>query len=236
MTQQRRTVIFLLTVVPAFLCLVSTGETVDAPGTIAGRAVFEGSVPPARQLKVDKDMDHCMLAAGEVQDVVVGADGALSGVVVEVKGLDGEWQHPEGGYVIRQKGCRFHPEFMVVPDGAELTIYNEDPVLHNVNTGQFNIAQPGGESYVSKRKIAFQGRSFIHVTCNVHGWMEAWIYVARSSFFAVTGADGSFRIDNVPPGTYKVSARHPNLRSKRFEVTVESGQTVEEQVIFSARQ
>jgi len=236
MTQQRRTVIFLLALVPAFLCLVSTGETADAPGTIVGRAVFEGSVPPARQLEVDKDTDHCMIAAGEAQDVVVGAEGALSGVVVEIKGLDGEWQHPADGYVIRQKGCRFNPEFMVVPDGAELTIYNEDPVLHNVNTGQFNIAQPGGESYVSKRKIAFQGRSFIHVTCNVHGWMEAWIYVARSPFFAVTGADGSFRIDNVPPGTYKVSARHPNLRSKRFDATVESGQTVEEQVTFSARQ
>ena len=137
--------------------------------------------------------------------------------------------------MIQQKGCRFHPNFLVVPAGAELTVYNNDPVLHNVNTGQWNIAQPGGEDYVSKRKLAYQGRPFVQLKCNVHSWMEAHVYLARSPYYAVTAADGKFRIENVPPGSYKVTARHPKLRTQRFKITIESGQTVEKEVTFKPR-
>lgn len=35
----------------------------------------------------------------------------------------------------------FSPRLLLVPDGTEVTIYNNDPVLHNINTGQWNIAQ-----------------------------------------------------------------------------------------------
>ncbi len=208
-------------------------------GVLTGRVLFEGKVPPARRLVVDKDKDHCAPADGEVQEVVVGKDKALAGVVVEILGIkkegEWEWKHPKDGYVIRQKGCRFNPHFLVVPDKAELTIYNDDAMVHNVNTAQWNIAQPGGQHYMSKKKIVFQGRSIVRLNCNVHKWMEAWIYVARSPYFAVTGADGKFKIENVPPGSYKVTARHSHLRTQRFKITIETGKTAEKEVTFKPK-
>lgn len=217
----------------------SGAPSATAGGVLTGRALFEGSVPPPRKLVVDNDTDHCQVAEDEVQEIVVGEDKGLAGVVVEIQGVkhegEWEWKHPQDGYVIRQKGCRFDPRFLVIPNGAELTIYNDDPVLHNVNTAQWNIAQPGGQSYESKRKITYQGRPFIKVSCNVHSWMQGWIYVARSPYYAVTGADGKFKIENVPPGSYKVTTRHPKLRTQRFKITVAAGQTAEQEVTFKPR-
>ena len=91
----------------------------DGGGVLMGRAVFDGSVPPPRKLVIDKDPSHCQHAQGEVQDVVVGKDGALAGVVVEIQGIktegDWDWQHPKDGYVIRQKGCAFAPKSRSAP-------------------------------------------------------------------------------------------------------------------------
>jgi len=212
-------------------------EAAGSGGVLEGRALFEGVVPSPVALVVDKDGAHCKQAAGERQEVVVGANMGLAGVVVEVQGLkgQGEWQQPEGGYVIRQKGCAFAPEFLVIPAGTELTVHNNDPVLHNVNSGQWNIAQPGGKNEVTKRKMAFQGRPFVRVTCNVHSWMEAWVYVARSPYHAVTGTDGKFKIEGLPAGSYKATARHPKLRTQRLKFTVEAGKTTAQDVTFTPK-
>ncbi len=261
MTRHSPSVIVLLAAITAFLVGSNSSEGDNGPatddaqskssdqkpgsptgasgGVLTGRALFEGKVPPPRKLVVDKDVDHCESAGGEVQEIVVAKDKALADVVVEIKGIkqkgEWDWKHPKDGYVIRQRGCLFKPHFLVVPDKAELTIYNHDTMLHNVNTAQWNIAQPGGEDYVSKKKIAYQGRPFVRINCNVHSWMEAWVYIARSPYYAVTGADGKFKIENVPPGSYKVTARHPKLRVQRFKITVEDGKTVKQEVTFKPK-
>lgn len=214
-------------------------------GVLVGRVRFEGTVPPTRQIQVNKDESVCHLAAGEVRDVVVSADNALSEVVIEIQGIKQqdkqdkwEWKTPEGGYIIRQKGCQFQPRLLVVPAGAELTIYNDDPILHNINTGQWNIAQPKGLNRSIKKRINYEGRPLIRVNCNVHSWMEAWIYVVRSPYYATTGADGKFKIENIPPGSYKVTATHPThptLRTEKFQITIGSGQTVEQVVTFRSK-
>lgn len=218
----------------------SQAETSGPPGVLAGQVLFEGKLPPPRRIQVNKDEKECGHAAGEIQDVVVSVDKGLSGVVVEIlkiKPPEG-WPPapPEGGYTIRQRGCHFSPHLLVVPvdDGAELTVYNDDPVLHNINTGQWNVSQPPGTSPMKKR-LDYEGQSLVRVNCNIHSWMESWVYLARSPYYAVTAADGRFRIENVPPGNYKVTATHPTLGTEKFQITVGSGQTVERDVRFGSR-
>ena len=58
------------------------------------------------------------------------------------------------------------------------------------------------------------------VTCSVHPWMRAYIAVSPHPFFAVTGADGSFSITGVPPGTYTIEAVHEKYGSKEGRLTV----------------
>ena len=51
----------------------------------------------------------------------------------------------------------------------------------------------------------------IRVKCNLHPWMRSWIAVMEHPYFAVTGADGSFDLTNVPPGDYTVAVWHEKL-------------------------
>ena len=215
----------------------TAGKAQESPqgGAFAGRILFEGKVPPPRKITVNKDPDSCSGAAREVQDVIVHSDDGktLADVIVEIefeKGRKFEWKHPEEGYVITQKGCRFEPHIFVVPSGAELKIVNDDPIVHNINTGRWNIAQK--EQSIRTRKIKYRRRSFVRVNCNIHNWMESWMYIARSPYYSRTGGDGKFKIENVPPGSYSAIASHPTLGKKKLKVTIESGKTAEQDVTF----
>ena len=60
----------------------------------------------------------------------------------------------------------------------------------------------------------------VRFKCDVHGWMAAYVGVVAHPYFAVTGADGSFKLDGVPPGTYTVEAWHERFGTKTAQVTV----------------
>ncbi len=174
-----------------------------------------------------------MVAAGEVQDVAVGPDGGLADVVIEIVGIEwkGSWTPPEQPLVIRQKGCLFTPRILMAYDGAELTIYNDDPVEHNINTGQWNEVQGPSKQPITKT-IRYGGQPYTRVTCNIHNWMECWVYVARTPYHSRTKKDGTFRIDGIPPGKYRATAMHPTLGRKRLKFEIAAGQTSEQEITF----
>jgi hypothetical protein len=209
-------------------------ESATETGTLAGVITFEGELPPPRVIQATKDTDICMKGEGAVQDVHV-KDGKLAGAVVElsVRGARGGMEPPKDGFVIRQKDCRFTNPTIVAYDGAELTIYNDDPIQHNVNSGQWNQIQGPGPDPI-KQKINFSGVPFLRVTCNIHNWMETWVYVAQSKFHAISGEDGTFRIDGIPPGKYRGYVIHPTLGKQRVSVTIAAGQIQEESFVFNA--
>lgn len=214
----------------------TVGATADGSqesGTLKGVISFEGELPPPRTIQATKDPEVCMKGEGEVQDVHV-KDGKLAGAVVEltVRGAGEDFEPSSGGLVIRQKNCRFTNPTIVAFDGAELTIYNDDPVQHNVNSGQWNQIQGPGPDPI-RQKINFSGVPFVRVTCNIHNWMETWVYVAQSKFHAISGEDGAFRIDGIPPGKYRGTVIHPTLGRQRLSVTIEAGQELEESFVFT---
>ena len=61
----------------------------------------------------------------------------------------------------------------------------------------------------------------IPVKCNVHSWMHAYIGVVEHPYFAVTGPDGSFTWNNVPPGDYTVSVWHEKLGEQSQQIHLE---------------
>lgn len=194
-------------------------------GQLTGVVTFTGEIPEPRLVQATKDQEFCAVGAGSVQDVQV-QDGRLAGAVIElqIRGADlPEFFTPEDGFVLRQKDCLFTPRLLVAFDGAELTVYNDDKVEHNVNTGSWNLLQsPGGQAI--QQKIAYQGTPFARVTCNIHSWMESWVYVARSPYYAVTGADGTFSLTDVPAGKVRGIVSHATLGRKRFTADIQAGE------------
>ena len=57
--------------------------------------------------------------------------------------------------------------------------------------------------------------------------MNAFILVFSHPFFAVTDAEGRYRIDNVPPGTYTLVAWNEGVTSESRPVTVPDGGAAE---------
>jgi hypothetical protein len=60
----------------------------------------------------------------------------------------------------------------------------------------------------------------IPVKCDVHGWMEAFIGVQQHPYMAVSAEDGTFRLENLPPGSYTIEAWHELYGTQTQTVTV----------------
>ncbi len=183
---------------------------------VKGVVKFTGAAPKLAPLPVSKDQSAC--GATVPDESVEIADGKLANVVVVVKGAPAPAVKPG---VLDQQRCKNVPHVMTAAAGSSLDILNSDPVLHNSHgylgpASAFNIAMPLKNQKVT-RKLDKPGA--LRVKCDVHPWMSAYVFVADGPA-AVSGADGSFTISGVPPGTYTVTAWHERFGEKTAQVTV----------------
>jgi hypothetical protein len=120
--------------------------------------------------------------------------------------------------------CRFVPDVQVMRAGP-LVVINSDPVLHNTHgyygkRTAFNMALPNQGQRIPT-ELTRTGTA--RIDCDAHGWMEGWIYVVDNPYYAITGADGKFKITDVPPGTYKLVAVQSLTGPNEQSVTVAGG-------------
>ncbi len=106
-------------------------------------------------------------------------------------------------------------------------VKNSDPVMHNVHTvpasgsgnKEDNKAQAAGAPDLTFSFPASE--NFLKFKCDVHPWMFAWVTVVDHPYFAVSGADGTFTIKDVPPGKYKIVAMHRKAAPDGIEKEIE---------------
>ena len=198
-------------------------------GAIVGTVRFEGEIPKRKRLKVSGADKPCHAKAIPNDDLVVSKDGKIRWAVVSIKKIKEGKSFPqadaENPLVLDQRGCRFRPHVVVVPQNQPLKILNSDGVLHNVHlyakkNEPFNRSMPGR---VKELDVTFHRSERIRVGCDVHKWMGAWIVVAKHPYYAVTGKDGVFRLENVPAGAYTVQVWHEKLGKQELELTVTPG-------------
>jgi len=209
--------------------------TIADPGTIAGSITFGGDAPEAQVLQLAAD-PFCVTAhAGQEvlsQRMVVNDNGTLSYVFVYVKGgLEGQsFVGASGAVTLAQTGCMYDPHMVGVQTDQTVTIVNNDDTLHNVNAQPtanpgFNYAQP--VKGMTNDQAFANAEVMIPLKCDVHPWMQAYVGVVANPYFAVTGADGSFSINNLPAGTYTIGAWHESLGEQEQSVTVDANGTAE---------
>jgi plastocyanin len=195
-------------------------------GQVAGRITFEGAAPKPAAVRMESDPNCKPQGAGANDEtVVVGSDGALQNVFVYVKDGLGNLRFPvpSNTVLLDQEGCQYVPHVLGVQVGQSLEVLNSDPTLHNVHATpkanqEFNTGQP---ITGMKHTHQFSTREvMVPFKCDVHPWMRAWVGVLDHPFFAVTGADGSFRLEGLPPGTYTVEAWHESLGTQTQSVTI----------------
>ena len=198
-------------------------------GVIEGQVKFTGKVPRRRPLRLTPECKK--LAAGKKffsERVVVGPNGGLQNVFVYLKsGVDtSQVKPPKKEVVLDQQACVYVPHVVGVMVGQPLKILNSDPTLHNVHSlskknPSFNMGMATkGQSIVKKFKrpeVAFR------VKCDVHAWMNAYVAVVKHPYFAVSDAQGHFKIEGVPDGDYTLEAWHEKYKVKTASVKVSGG-------------
>jgi len=92
----------------------------------------------------------------------------------------------------------------------------------------FNISLPEKGSTVDKKVILRKENqgSFLALVCDYHAWERAFFLPVKNPYYAVTGADGGFRIEDVPAGKHKMIAWHPFAGQIEADVEVKDGATV----------
>jgi hypothetical protein len=207
---------------------------------ITGVVRFDGAAPAPEPL----DMSDEPTCADKHDDgafrerVAVNDNGTLRNVFVYVReGLgDRRFATPQEAALIDQDGCIYHPHVVGVQTNQQITFRNSDGLLHNINARPstnrpFNISQPRN---MDTQRSFNQPEIMIPIRCDVHGWMESFVGVVSHPYFAVTGEDGSFRIENLPPGDYTIEAWHETYGTQTVQVSVGAQETAETSFSYNA--
>jgi plastocyanin len=203
-------------------------EAVSNGGTITGTVKFDGAPPAPKQIEISKDKEVCGLKPHFDQELVVGKDGGVEYAVVSLKDISkGAAIKPETAK-FDQKGCQYEPHVLAFPAGSTVQVVNSDGILHNIHTyseknPSFNMAQPKFKKVITVTPDQLKNPELIKVTCDAHGWMKGYWYVAGNPYYAVTDESGHYTIKDVPPGDYTVEVWQEKLGTSDQKVSVKPG-------------
>ncbi len=194
---------------------------------LEARAVYQGSeIPKPTRIRNTTDPEHCG-PSHTLEDVLISAENeGIQNVVVFLTGVPmAEQDRPAPSrLMLDNSSCRFDPHVAVLTTGSILEATNSDRFFHSVHVyGLFNInvgLGPGQSKVI--RTLSRPGR--LVVRCDVHGWMRSYLWVEDHPYHAVSAEDGSFRIENVPPGRYTLSAWHEVLGNQEVQVAFRAGE------------
>ena len=198
----------------------------DVKGVVTGTIVFDGKQPEVKPLVISAEQSKGCCAQGVEMNTVdrsllISDKGGLANVVVTLEVPDEELEIPKEPVPFDQVDCRFQPHVKVLPAGATLIFLNSDEVSHNIHTyaakndGENKTVAPG-----NGLKYKLEKGEAVKITCDIHPWMLGWVYVSEANRWAVSEADGSFEIKDVPPGDYKLTIWHEKLGKAKATAVV----------------
>jgi plastocyanin len=204
-------------------------------GTISGVISYNGTPPAPKKIDTTADAACAKANPNLMTDDTMVKDGKLQNVFVYIKeGTveggkkigDYQWSTPTTAVQLDQKGCHYNPHVLGVQTNQKISITNSDQTQHNIHptpklNQEWNQTQANGAPPIEKTFT--RAEVLIPVKCNQHPWMKAYVGVLRTPFFKVSGEDGAYTIQGVPPGKYTVVAWREggaNGTEKTMEVTV----------------
>ena len=199
------------------------GGAVKDGGAISGVVKFKGTAPAPKKLDVNKDKEVCGKTPKVNQSLVVN-NGNLANAVVYLTDIQKGKKAEAAKVVLDQKNCEYHPHVLAFPVGTTVEILNPDGILHNVHSYSkantpFNMAQP---KFKKAMTVKIDKPEVINVKCDVHGWMTGWLFAADNPYVIVTDNNGSFKLTDVPAGTYNLEVWHETLGKTSQKVTVKA--------------
>jgi plastocyanin len=191
----------------------SAAPYVEAPvvdgGTVSGRVTFAGEPVRGEPIRVRKNLEACGTTV-PFEALSLSSDKGVRDTVVYLEGVERGKRATD--LVIDNAKCIFVPHVGAVMAGAKVRVRNSDGVLHNTHgiadrQTVFNIALPIRDQVVDIT-ARVKKAAVLEVLCDAHTHMRGWLVVRDNPYFGVTDASGRYRIDEVPPGRYRLTAWH----------------------------
>ncbi len=143
--------------------------------------------------------------------------------VVYLETVPGTFRPPAAHARIDQRGLQFLPHVLAILRGTTVDYLNSDNVRHNVFSPDGTAYNLGSWPQGEVRSQAFPTAGVFRQLCQIHPEMQSFVVVLSNPFFAVTDAEGAFRIPNIPPGTYTLKTWSERLPLVSQQVTVTAG-------------
>lgn len=225
---------------------VNIGGPASPPAGTSGAAAVRGVVkfvgtPPVRQPVAlpsgcaeqhkTPPLDTSLLVKGD----------RLQGALVYVEGLP-DWREPPPAaeVVIDQFGCLYRPRVIAARVGQPVVILNSDPLVHNVHSearqdpaAAFNEIMPTAGTRLVKTFA--RPEVAVHLKCDIHPWMSAYVGVFAHPYFAITDENGEFQLRNLAPGEYTLRAWHETLGAQSQKLTVAASTDAAVELAFAAK-
>ena len=224
---------FIVCVLLLCLCFcVGQSAHSEESGVVEGTVTFMGEVPLSRV--VDDAAQRRELLS--VDRRTKGVRYVM--VYLDRPGVKSD-DPPKEQVIIDQIDHRFVPHLIAIQAGQSVKFTNSDAANHNVRAialeerNTFNVYTGVGRAY--EHTFYAQRRSYpIRLSCDIHPWMTAWIFVFEHPYFAVTDEKGRFRIANVAAGDHQMVVRQPDVGYlRRIDVSVEPGKHSKQEVRFT---
>jgi hypothetical protein len=219
-------------------------------GSVRGKATLAGEVPaprvyhlvlfPNREICAETDSDGDSNRV--LEDFVADAGGGLKDVVVSIEHVDAGKPFSNKTIELVSEHCKFQPAVNVFRQGQGFTVDNKDAVMHNSQVYQsergkiaLNIPIPAVDT--SKGALNFQkDLKIMQMICGMHEFMQTWGFLVQNPYHTITKEDGSFVIDNLPPGDYVITAWHFLMKIKSEKIHVAEGGVVDINFIFEGNE
>lgn len=240
--------IFLLLVLNLQTVFAYEESPVVSGGTFSGKITLKGTPPPPRifHLIFSPNPKFCgTVSDGKgnrlLKEFWVAPDGSFQNVVISIVGVEkGKPFHYRPELTI--ENCRVGPFVTPVRNYQPISLINKDSIAHDIQayTLQNNYTfamfnKPLTPETIATKEVRLRKGHYIFRTqCGVHDFMQSWGLAVGNPYFAVSAADGSFKISDIPPGTYHVIAWHPYLPMQVEEITVAENGKIETNFQFDA--
>ena len=232
----------------------SPGSAPASPGgDVQGTILYSGAAPA--KVLIDTSMDPaCGMGMGQgagkiySEQYIVNA-GKLANVFLYIKagppaamqaGSRPASSAASGPVVLDQKGCQYTPHVIGVAAGGLVEFRNSDPTMHNIHTmptvvGNETIDVSQGPRGTPQVKQFNKAELMIPVRCNNHPWMNAFVNVSATPYFAVSDKAGHFVLHGLPAGQYTLAAVHEKLGEKTMQITVKPNASASAEFSFAGR-
>ena len=210
-----------------------------AGGSITGKVTFTGTPPKMKPIDMSKE-PYCQKLHNppiKTQDVEAGPGDTLEDAVVFISTGDQGSSSASTPVRYDQKGCQYIPHVLAVHVNQEFKILNDDQTSHNIHplakvNNEWNLSQPPGSQPISKK---YDKEEFIPVKCNIHPWMHGYFAVLKTSHYDVSKSGGDFKLPNLPPGKYTITAWHEGYGTQTADVTITGNESKDVNFTFTAK-